>query len=177
MRKHILVLAVSCLLLTGCSGGVTQKEYNDLDSELQTLSLKYEHLQDDYDKLKIESEITENVSNDNNQKDIQIFIEALARSIDLDKVYSGNIIADGIVQINILADGSPRDELDYYKKLIVDNYDAIKLLCDTYDVKYLYFKVVDGISGNVIFELYCNFEDEFKLTMSVGLDYIDELNK
>lgn len=49
MRKILFCLAV--LLLTGCSSGVSQREYNDLKDEKESLSAEYNELKQKYDAV------------------------------------------------------------------------------------------------------------------------------
>lgn len=151
------------------------KKYDEVLNNLQTLRTEYTVLDTDYKSLKEQYEDPNYVQVGSFQWDNEHFNNIFIETLKISKTCSSNFIAKGIMQMNFIAEGSAREELDYFKELIVDNYDVIKLNCGAYDIDYLYLKVVDGTTGNEMFELYCNFEDEFKLNMSIGLEYYEEL--
>ena len=52
MRKRIFIaFTAACLLLTGCSSGVSQEEYDSLSSDYIELKGKYDSLSREYDTL------------------------------------------------------------------------------------------------------------------------------
>jgi hypothetical protein len=109
------------------------------------------------------------------QWDNGLFSNVFAETLEIKKTFSTNYITENTMQMIFIAEEDARTELDYFKNLIVDNYYVIDMTCNIYNIDYLYMKIVDSKTKNVIFELCCSFEDAFELTMSVGLDYINEL--
>lgn len=69
MKKQIHIFLCACLLLSGCSSSVSQKEYDAMAAEKEALQEEYDTLKDDfsnlhvkYEKLLEETKITESQS-------------------------------------------------------------------------------------------------------------------
>lgn len=57
MKKRIpILLCCACLLLSGCSGGVSQEEYDALVAEKEALQEEYDALKDSFSKLHVKYE-------------------------------------------------------------------------------------------------------------------------
>lgn len=78
MKKRIpILLCCTCLLLSGCSGCVSQEEYDALVAEKESLQEEYDTLKDAFDKLHVKYEkLSEETKapESNNSSDYENFV-------------------------------------------------------------------------------------------------------
>ena len=173
--KQILFCITLLILLTGCEKQVSQGAYNELKSNYEKLESMNIELENQLESLNSEYNSQENDSAGDKELDNEIFLSTLTGATKIDRQYYSNYIADDIMQIIFLAQNDARTELSYIENGLTENTSTIKLLCETYGIKYLYIKSIDEVSKNTLFELLFDLSGDGKVTMSIGLDYINDL--
>lgn len=190
MKKIVAILMVA-IFLTGCSKSVPSSKFNSLQSEYATLQSNYDNLQAEHnttqsncDELEkkfttldtdYQAMVSDSLKNIMADTKDDLFADLIMEGIKLDYEYDGTMLYDGVAQINVVSEQSSAEDFDYISGLLKDNSITLASLLETYGLNILYFKVVDN-DGFQIFEYSYIFGETNEVKMSVGLDFINELN-
>ena len=179
--KKLAVILIMAFLLTGCSK-VSEEEYNSLKSEVETLKSDNEvlqkekdTLQTDYNALNSAQKEQDNESGEAEsvQANSDMLPPILTETLKIDREFSSGFIGERAVQINYVSKDNAKNEMKYFENALSENPYVVTLLCGTYEVDYLYLKIV-GDSGEEMFEFYYNLLDE-EVTMSIGVNYMEQI--
>lgn len=187
MKKILLCMGL-LLLFTGCSK-VSQKDYDELKSEYDTLKTDYDNIQNensrlknDYNTLKEENDTTKadykeylnkysEVIANNSDKN---FIEAWGKTAFGDGVECGKIDNDK-VQLTVSMTNVNSKNINKFMTTLYDNISLLGVLygaTSNMEVHKIYLKVIDNDSSPV-FEIFLNLEDttDLKVEFSVSETY------
>lgn len=186
MRKILAILSIA-LLLSGCSKGVSNEDYTDLqskydvlESEKDTIQKERDNLQSEYDSLMEEKNTIQASSNvaesdiGSRQWDNNHFTDLFVQAIKIDREHVNGYMSDDIAQIIFFAQEDARSEFDYLLGLLKDKIEIVEMVCAIEDINHLYLKLATD-TGVEMFELYYDLTDNTVVSMSVGIDYINEL--
>ena len=114
MKRHFIALAAAaCLMLTGCSSGVSQEEYDSLSSDYIELKAKYDSLSRDYETIQNEYNTKREEYIDLHTEYIKLLAQnhsASNNSIEKNNDYSETIIFDDdYVTVSYLGFGKGAD--------------------------------------------------------------------
>lgn len=176
--KKLLIILLSIALLTGCTKGVSQEEfdelnlkYEDLLSESNSMTAEYETLNTDYQEM-INTSINDSIGNASDD----LFADLIMQGIQVDYAFDGTMLYDGVAQINMISEKPFVEEYDFISQQLSDNSSIMASVASSFDIETLYLKVVDD-KGLSIFE-YCyrSGVSDGAVSVSFGLDFIDQLN-
>jgi uncharacterized protein YceK len=182
--KRIFILMLIMMCLSGCSK-VSQEEHDKLNNDYNLLNKKYDDLytdhtglQTDYDELKKKHDILNkehqelvdvSLSSAMDDAYIGVFPEMAYSVLGVEYDYIGKMIDDGVIQLIIKGDKEPYEEYQYIAEKLSDNSMSLVLLMQNYDLQAVYLKFIND-KQETLFEISIG-ED---ITLSIGLDYIDQ---
>jgi len=182
MKRLLLLIFAAMITMSGCNSSVSEKEYEALQLERDTLNQKYVEIEKKYkelsdinSQLQEEKEEAENSYNEylNKYSDLVTksfqsgFIGAWGKVIYGDNIQYAQF-GDDAVQLNVLKERITKDSiLDFYNKLM-DN--ASTLATMTSNVDYIYVRLLDENYAPVL-EFFINQSDENNLLISSSIGY------
>lgn len=195
VMKKLLIVCIIGLLLTGCSKGIPQETFDNLDSEYSILQNKYDelltehnNLQNDIKELRLSYSALEVENNENKEmysEYLTKYGELLAETVGDDilnawgvttfgSVESG-LISNNSVQLVVTIDKATADNLKSISEQLFNGIETL-VIVNTVDTKNLYIKVVDKTGVPIIEYSFLNISGDTEVKTMFSSDYLDIMN-